>query len=377
MEWNPGRLSASYKGLTITFLPKEYALFSFLYEHAGQSFTREQLLNAVWPMENPVDRTVDDHIYRLRKKAARFAPAVQIETVRSVGYRLVAANGSEEANPLRHSASFSSELQHIADTYLKYGRGDALLMLSQNKDVLGYEAGPASQILYRFMEGDIRFIVDEEPYSFADRAFFLLFLNQLIDPLQNRKFVEAAVTHQLLPGPWQNELSAMSIISFSLDWGDYKQALDKLTALSAEAEEHCWEGLLPYTANLKLEYAMHGSDRAAIEESILHAEKLLERYPYQREEGQYWLLRGIAIYVDDPRQGLSWLNQGLELLRKSQFILNLMRGIAMAKGFSKRHDWDKAYAMLEAEWEKLSKRTGMKSIEERIPQQLQMHLGSL
>lgn len=55
------------EGLDIRLLPKEYALLMFLYRNQGRAFTREQLLDHVWPMEYPVERTVDDHIYRLRK----------------------------------------------------------------------------------------------------------------------------------------------------------------------------------------------------------------------------------------------------------------------------------------------------------------------
>lgn len=374
---SPDHLTIAYSGQTITLLPKEYALFSFLYQHAGQSFTREQLLNAVWFLETPVDRTVDDHIYRLRKKLDRWESAVQIDTVRSVGYRLIIPAGSKESNPLLQSPAFSNELQNIANTYLRFGRGDALLTMSQNKDVLGFEADPASQILYRFMEGDIRFIVDEQPYSFSDRAYFLLFVHQLLDPKQNRRYVEAAIQHRLLPAAWQKELETMSIISFSLDWGDYRLSHEKLIALSAEVEQHHWEGLIPYTANLKLEYALYLSDTKAIAEGINNAEKQLKQYPYQREEGQYWLLRGIAIYSDNPKQGLQWMSQGVEMLRKSRFIPNLLRGISLAKGFSRCHQWEKAYAMFEIEWERLSKQIGLSDITDPIRQQLHKYLGSL
>ncbi|XOS90832.1 winged helix-turn-helix domain-containing protein [Brevibacillus laterosporus] len=52
---------------SISFLPKEYALLQFLFQNQNQSLSREQLLDHVWPQEAPIDRTVDDHIYRLRK----------------------------------------------------------------------------------------------------------------------------------------------------------------------------------------------------------------------------------------------------------------------------------------------------------------------
>jgi hypothetical protein len=88
MEWDAGAYTVTWKGQQIVLLPKEYALLHYLYANAGQTFSREQLLDAVWTLETPVDRTVDDHVYRLRRKLARWAPAVQIDTVRGLGYRL-------------------------------------------------------------------------------------------------------------------------------------------------------------------------------------------------------------------------------------------------------------------------------------------------
>ncbi|MGE7978917.1 winged helix-turn-helix domain-containing protein [Psychrobacillus sp. NPDC093200] len=58
----------NYRSEEIIFLPREFQLFKFLYQYPSRVFSREELLNAVWPMEDPVDRTVDDHIYRIRKK---------------------------------------------------------------------------------------------------------------------------------------------------------------------------------------------------------------------------------------------------------------------------------------------------------------------
>ena len=51
----------------IIFLPKEFQLFKFLYHNPSRVFTRDELLDAVWPMETPIDRTIDDHIYRVEK----------------------------------------------------------------------------------------------------------------------------------------------------------------------------------------------------------------------------------------------------------------------------------------------------------------------
>lgn len=62
---------------------REYSLLEFLALHAGGFYTRESLLEHVWPGETSVDaRTVDTYILYLRRKLARDA----IETVRNLGY---------------------------------------------------------------------------------------------------------------------------------------------------------------------------------------------------------------------------------------------------------------------------------------------------
>jgi DNA-binding response OmpR family regulator len=74
--------------LVLTF--KEYELLRFLAMNAGRVFTREQLLNRVWGYDYfGGARTVDVHIRRIRAKIEVHGHAF-IETVRNVGYRLVA-----------------------------------------------------------------------------------------------------------------------------------------------------------------------------------------------------------------------------------------------------------------------------------------------
>ncbi|WP_109687717.1 winged helix-turn-helix domain-containing protein [Tumebacillus permanentifrigoris] len=86
--------SVTYKGTRITLLPKEYALLDFLYRNQGHAFTRDELLDRVWPLESPVDRPVDDHIYRLRKKLKSWSEVITLDTVRSVGYRMTMKKGT-------------------------------------------------------------------------------------------------------------------------------------------------------------------------------------------------------------------------------------------------------------------------------------------
>lgn len=69
--------------------PKEFDLLAHLAAHAGQVFSRDQLLSSVWGYDFAGDtRTVDVHIRSLRQKLSdSVAQPRWLETVRGVGYR--------------------------------------------------------------------------------------------------------------------------------------------------------------------------------------------------------------------------------------------------------------------------------------------------
>ena len=82
------RVTVGGEALVMTF--KEYELLRFLAMNAGRVFTREQLLNRVWGYDYfGGARTVDVHVRRIRSKIEIHGHSF-IETVRNVGYRLVA-----------------------------------------------------------------------------------------------------------------------------------------------------------------------------------------------------------------------------------------------------------------------------------------------
>jgi len=80
------RHEVTLKGKPIELTKIEFSLFRCLASNPGRVFTRDQLLDRAWPDETfIVDRAVDVHIRRLRKKlrtASKF-----IVTVRGIGYK--------------------------------------------------------------------------------------------------------------------------------------------------------------------------------------------------------------------------------------------------------------------------------------------------
>ena len=74
-------------GATVDLSPREFSLLEVLLRHAGQTLTRDQLLDHAWPFSVAVTpNAVDAYVHYLRTKLG--AAGSQVETVRGVGYRL-------------------------------------------------------------------------------------------------------------------------------------------------------------------------------------------------------------------------------------------------------------------------------------------------
>ncbi len=68
---------------------KEFQLLYKLLSYPNKIFTRQQLMDEIWGLDNPSDeRTVDVHIKRLREKL-QSNPDFAITTIRGLGYKAV------------------------------------------------------------------------------------------------------------------------------------------------------------------------------------------------------------------------------------------------------------------------------------------------
>lgn len=86
---NISAYAVTYRGRSLDMPPRELELLYFLASHAGQVFTREQLLEKVWGYEYFGDsRTVDVHVKRIREKLTDSEElGWAIKTVWGVGYK--------------------------------------------------------------------------------------------------------------------------------------------------------------------------------------------------------------------------------------------------------------------------------------------------
>ena len=79
-----------YRDENIPLTLKEFAILEYLMRNPGAVVARDTILDNVWDFEfNSFSNVVDVHVKNLRKKLSG-ASGITIETVRGVGYRLVA-----------------------------------------------------------------------------------------------------------------------------------------------------------------------------------------------------------------------------------------------------------------------------------------------
>ena len=84
-----GRREIRVDDAPVELTTKEFDLLRFLAEQTGLALSRQQMLDGVWGYDWFGDaRTVDVHIAQVRKK---LGDAIDIRTVRGVGYRLESA----------------------------------------------------------------------------------------------------------------------------------------------------------------------------------------------------------------------------------------------------------------------------------------------
>ena len=89
----------SVNGIDVVLTPHEYALMEAFMSAPGKTFTRDELLDRIYPRGEAmvIDRVVDVHVGKIRQKIEPDPGAPRyILTVRGVGYRFADAYGSRE-----------------------------------------------------------------------------------------------------------------------------------------------------------------------------------------------------------------------------------------------------------------------------------------
>ncbi len=200
--------SIMMNGEKVELLRKEFLLLKYLYVNQGRAFSRVELLDAIWPHEHPTDRTVDDHIYRLRKKMNRFQDTIVIKTIKGLGYSLQLKEQRQEVETI--PKEIEQQATELFETYYKYGQGKALRELLTNK-VLGLPLNEKQEIVLLWLNSDFRTLLKR----LADKgnAFVPLLLYGFVES-DTEKVIKAH--ERILEKKLLDEKERMDVTSFSL-----------------------------------------------------------------------------------------------------------------------------------------------------------------
>lgn len=326
LDFHAADYQVTGEGLVIKLLPKEYALLEFLYRRKGRPFTREQLLDQVWPMEYPVERTVDDHIYRLRKKLAPLA-AVEIRTVRGLGYSLVMPGGagSPDTTPTIRDPELNKAMQEVFIKYHQYGQGRSMLTLARQQDVLGYELSPFYSIYLHFVQADLKWLLNTEQFPLRERYYFLLLFYMFThDPKQGLDLCRRVLENRQLPREQHMELEILNIVDLHMLTGRTDIAMERLRLtrrlIAGDPE---LASFLPHTViTSMLAQLAAGAKDGELEKIAVDIEaKILTNQPFLREKGAYLVAKGLwRLRQQQWPEMERLLDEGLVLLEKTAFV---------------------------------------------------------
>ncbi|NOH03790.1 MAG: response regulator transcription factor [Chloroflexi bacterium] len=92
LEIDTERYSVSFNDRPLKLTPNEFKLLYLLASHAGQTLTREQLLDDMHGIASGFDRSIDSHIKNVRRKLEAASGENMIQTVYGIGYRFLDLN---------------------------------------------------------------------------------------------------------------------------------------------------------------------------------------------------------------------------------------------------------------------------------------------
>lgn len=325
LELHASEYTVTAEGITVELLPKEFALLQFLYRNRGRTFSREQLLDKVWPLEYPVERTVDDHIYRLRKKLDPMA-GVEIKTVRGVGYSLAmqSPKNAAEMNPTIRDPELNGTMRDLFEKYHQYGQGRSMLTLARQQDVLGYELDPFYSVYVRFVQGDLEWLLNTGEVPLNERYYSLLLLYTLTgNPSERLAFCEQVLEKKLLSPAQHTEMEILNILDGYTLAGKPELALERLKVSYAVIAEPDYESFIPHTAISELfVHLVVGTDDSELEKMAEAIEtEILTAKPYLRELGSYKVVKGLwMLRRRARREAENLLDEGLQVLDRSGFV---------------------------------------------------------
>ncbi|MFD2369139.1 winged helix-turn-helix domain-containing protein [Brevibacillus sp. GCM10020057] len=367
--WSDERFQVQHAGETITLLPKEYALLHYLFTWKNRTFSRDELLNRVWPLEDPTDRTVDDHIYRLRRKLQKWSHLFTIDTVRKVGYRLTWKQ-HHPPTPAVLNRDFSDTVRTLLETYHGMGMGAAMQLLSTHQEILGFSLDPFYDMYLHFIRGDFAHFTDAASSPLADRLFYLFHIYYMAeeDPQKTLRLYEQTETLQeRMPASFRHELQIVAVGLYALT-GQREAAERQLAVARQIVEGMNSESFTLFLHTQQVMLALLSDQLEAAEETIRHSAELLQLVPMQRELGSFTVYRGLCLYLrGEGKKARQLVDEGVEIIRTTHFVPHLLYAAQIVqellRHFGCDEEWLRKYKKL---WTELKREYRLDDLKQQV-----------
>ncbi|WP_410513823.1 winged helix-turn-helix domain-containing protein [Paenibacillus sp. BR2-3] len=375
LELNESEYKVTAEGITVELFAKEFALLQFMYRNRGRTFSREQLLDKVWPLEYPAERTVDDHIYRLRKKLGSLQ-GLDIKTLRGFGYSLTVPNSHTlaAAHPTAQDAELRETMREVFVKYHQYGQGRSMLILARQQDVLGYEMDSFYSVYVHFVQGDLEWLLNTSEVPMGERLYWLLLFFMFSgEPEGKLAYCEQALEKKLMSPSQHREMEILNILDLYTVAGVPDKALQRLELTHKVIAELQMEKFrLPVAISEMFAHLAAGTQNEELNRMATAIEELLLEKPFLREIGSYKVVKGMwALRRKEWREAENLMDEGLGVLDMSGFIplrlLALHRIVHYCRRFQAKEALEHKYTRLfEEEQEQLGLNRLMKPLEAAI-----------
>lgn len=325
----------------IRLLPKEYSLFKFLYNNKNQVFSRESILNAVWTTTDPNDRTVDEHIRRLRKNLKKW-DFISINTIRNIGYQLTITDRSS-MNPLSQDKDFQSASDQIFRKYISYGQAKGLRTLVQTQESLGIEQELKKEIYILFVEGKFQRIIDDNDIPFWEKAFYLLHIFSLIqfDVKQTYEYYQILINHNKLDLHYRKELQRFGIITPLIFLNNYDLAQRTILETKALFNVSKNQHLELYLKINELMLYLATNNKEKVFSLLDKLDSSFSQNSFNREYGRYNIIKGIALLFYGKEDSNAFIDKGLHVLRDAEYVPSYIQGVHNILTFCKMNGMNK------------------------------------
>lgn len=358
----------------ISLIRKEFELLQYLYEHIQQPRSREQILDHVWSDEAPTDRTVDDHIYRLRKKLKSLQHLYTLDTIRGFGYQLTSHTVSPPEAPIA-DPHFKDSSEQLLKMYHLYGNGQALQLLLSEK-TLGIQPTEEMLVSKAFMTGDYEWMLHTKEVPFSGKVLF--FINLLLycaSPSEALYYYKRAMEKRSFSPYTMHEAKTLLPLFLYLRTSQFEQArqIIEQSEKVIDSEEH---GFYPFFCICRLIYGICVKDEPYIQKQILTLDAFFKQRAYLREKGIYSIVFGVhQLLQGEEAEGYESIQEGLTIIQQSHFVSHYILALDLLHFFFEEGlEHTALQRFVDKKWKLVIEEYRTVKLKKSIIEQLELHL---